>query len=58
MLHELRKLLGEERFWMGLKYYTRKHWGQSVETADFKQAMEEGSGVDLSTFFRHWVEAR
>lgn len=58
VLHELRTLLGEERFWKGLKHYTHKHWGQSVETADFKQAMEEGSGVDLSTFFRHWVEGR
>jgi aminopeptidase N len=58
VLHELRKLLGEERFWKGLKHYTRKHWGQSVETADFKRAMEEGSGADLSAFFRQWVEAQ
>lgn len=58
VLHELRKRLGEERFWKGLKHYTRKHWGQSVETADFQKAMEEGSGVDLSAFFRQWVEAR
>lgn len=58
VLHELRKLLGDERFWRGLKHYTRKHWGQSVETADFRRAMEEGSGAELSEFFRQWVEAR
>lgn len=58
VLHELRKLLGEDRFWKALKHYTRKHWGQSVETADFKRAMEEVSGVDLTAFFEQWVEGR
>ncbi len=58
VLHELRNLLGDARFWKGLKHYTRKHWGQSVETADFKKAMEEGSGADLTAFFKQWVEAR
>lgn len=58
VLHELRNLLGDAPFWKGLKHYTRKHWGQSVETADFKKAMEEGGGRDLTAFFRQWVEAR
>lgn len=58
VMHELRNLLGDAKFWKGLKHYTRKHWGQSVETTDFKKAMEEGSGVDLSAFFKQWVEAR
>lgn len=56
VLHELRAVLGEEKFWKGLKHYTQKHWGQSVQTADFKRAMEEGSGVGLSAFFKQWVE--
>lgn len=58
VLHELRNLLGDATFWKAFKHYTRKHWGQSVETADFKKAMEEGSGADLTAFFRQWVEAR
>ena len=58
VLHELRGLLGEESFWIGIKTYTQKHWGQSVETADFVQAMEEASHQDLSVFFEHWVYAR
>ena len=58
VMHELRSLLGDVKFWRGLKHYTQKHWGQSVQTADFKKAMEEGSGVDLSAFFHQWVEAR
>ena len=55
VLHELRTQLGDVKFWKGLRHYTQKHWGQSVETADFKKAMEEGSGVDLSEFFGRWV---
>lgn len=58
VLHELRNVLGDARFWKGLKHYTRKHWGQSVETSDFKKAMEEGSGADLTAFFKQWVEIR
>lgn len=58
VLHELRNLLGDATFWRAFKHYTRKHWGQSVETADFKKAMEEGSGTDLRAFFQQWVEAR
>jgi aminopeptidase N len=56
VLHELRNVLGDDTFWKGLKHYTRKHWGQSVETADFRQAMEESTGRDLSQFFAQWVE--
>ena len=58
VLHELRNLLGDAKFWKGLKHCFRKHCGQSVETADFKKAMEEGSGADLSDFFEQWVKAR
>lgn len=58
VLHELRTVLGEEKFWKSLKHYTQTHWGQSVETVDFKRAVEAGSGVDLSNFFRQWVDAR
>jgi aminopeptidase N len=58
VLHELRNQLGDATFWKAFKHYTRKHWGQSVETADFKRAMEEGSGTDLTAFFQQWVEAR
>ncbi len=58
VMHELRTMLGEDRFWKGLKHYTQKHWGQSVQTADFQLAMEEGSGTDLAAFFRQWVGGR
>lgn len=56
VMHELRGTLGEEKFWKGLKHYTQSYFGQSVETADFRKAMEEATGTDLSAFFRQWVE--
>ena len=55
VVHELRKQMGEGRFWKGLRHYTRAHWGQSVETADFQHAMESSSGLDLQAFFKRWV---
>jgi aminopeptidase N len=58
VLHELRSLLGEETFWVGLKTYTQRHWGQSVQTADFVRAMEDASHRDLSVFFERWVYAK
>jgi aminopeptidase N len=50
--------MGEESFWKGLKFYTRKYFGKSVVTGDFKTAMEEGSGKSLDKFFDKWVYLR
>nr|WP_315491889.1 M1 family aminopeptidase [uncultured Rhodoferax sp.] len=58
VLHELRSLLGEEAFWTGIKTYTQRHWGTSVETGDFVRAMEDASHQDLSVFFERWVYAK
>ncbi|MBI2751004.1 MAG: M1 family metallopeptidase [Burkholderiales bacterium] len=55
VLHELRAQMGEALFWKGLRHYTRTHWGQSVETADFQRAMESASGLNLQAFFKRWV---
>jgi aminopeptidase N len=56
VLHLLREELGDAAFWRGLRTYTRKYDGHSVTTADFRSAMERGSGKDLSTFFAKWVD--
>lgn len=54
-LHVLRQVLGEEAFWRGIRDYTRANMGKSVTTADFKRAMEQASGRDLSVFFAKWA---
>jgi len=54
-LHELRELLGDATFWVGIRRYTTEHFGRSVTTEDFRAAMEQASGVDLGAFFARWV---
>ncbi|HEY7187918.1 MAG TPA: M1 family metallopeptidase [Vicinamibacterales bacterium] len=55
VLHLLREMLGEQRFWKGIRDYTRRYQGQSVTTPDFQRAMEAATGRDLTDFFATWV---
>ena len=55
VMHLLREEMGEEAFWNGLKIYTRRFFGKSVVTSDFKAAMEEANGKSLDKFFDKWV---
>ncbi|MEM9328054.1 MAG: M1 family aminopeptidase [Bacteroidota bacterium] len=55
VLHLLREHLDDEPFWAGIKLYSSRYFGRSVETADFQRAMEDASGSDLSPFFEQWV---
>jgi len=55
VLHQLRELLGYAAFWAGIRRYTSEHFGRSVTTGDFRDAMEKASGRDLRAFFDRWV---
>lgn len=55
VLHLLRTELGEKDFWDGIKFYSQKYFGQSVNTLDFQKAMEESTGRNLNKFFAKWV---
>jgi aminopeptidase N len=55
VLHMLRYVLGDEAFFAGVRHYLRKHAFQSVETDDFRVAMEESSGQSLRWFFDEWL---
>jgi len=55
VLHMLREDLGDEAFWNGVKYYSRRYFGESVATRDFQKSMEASSNRDLELFFRKWV---
>jgi len=55
IMHLLRAEMGEQAFWNGLRIYTRKFFGKSVVTSDFKTAMEEANGKSLDRFFDKWV---
>lgn len=55
VLHMLRYVLGDDLFWKGIKHYAHKHAFRCVQTDDFKIAMEEATGKDLSWFFDQWL---
>ncbi|WBO22876.1 M1 family aminopeptidase [Sphingomonas abietis] len=56
-MDELRRTLGEQAFWAGLRRYTRTHAGGTVTSIDLERAMETASSRDLRTLFAQWVFA-
>ncbi len=55
ILHHLCRFLGEDRFRAALKLYTSRHAHGLVETADWRQAIEEVTGEPMDWFFAQWV---
>jgi hypothetical protein len=55
VLHMLRRLLGDEAFFNGLReFYTTWRY-KKAGTGDFRLAMEHASGRPLERFFERWV---
>ena len=54
ILHMLRKYIGDEAFFTGLKLYLTKHQFKSAEAHQLRIALEEVSGKDLNPFFNQW----
>jgi aminopeptidase N len=54
-LHRLRTRLGDDAFWRGLALYTSRNANRLVDTEDFKSAMEEASGSNLTQLFEDEV---
>jgi aminopeptidase N len=52
MIHTI---VGSKNFRTGMDLYFQRHDGQAVTTDDFVQAMQDGSGIDL-TQFRRWYD--
>jgi aminopeptidase N len=55
VLHMLRGLLGDARFFDGIRRYYRTHEHGAALTLDLQRAMEEASGVKLDDFFDQWL---
>jgi aminopeptidase N len=55
VLHTLRRQLGDEAFFAGIKKYLTDNRHQPVETNDLIRAMTEASGVNVRPFFDQWV---
>lgn len=57
VLHALRRTVGDDAFFAGLRRWVTDHIDSSVTTADFEALMQEVSGVDLAAFFADWVSS-
>ncbi|MDT8418438.1 MAG: M1 family aminopeptidase, partial [Lutibacter sp.] len=56
VLHMLRKKLGDETFWTGIKTYYEKFKLNNATTNDFKNVMAEVSSQNLDVFFSQWLQ--
>jgi aminopeptidase N len=55
VLHMLRHLVGDEKFFEGVRDYYRQNRDRNALTDDFRHALELSSGRQLEWFFREWL---
>ena len=55
VLHMLRRVVGDEKFFEGVRDYYRTHRDGNALTEDFRRVMELHSGQRLDWFFRQWI---
>ena len=55
VLHMLRKKVGDENFWKGIRLYYQTYQNSNALTSDFRHIMEKVSGMDLRLFFEQWL---
>ncbi len=55
VLHMLRKKVGDESFWTGVRNYYTKYQNLNALTSDFQKEMELASGKKLDDFFKSWL---
>ena len=55
ILHMLRRLLGDETFFSGLRRFYAEQKFQKTGTDDFRRVMEAESGRPLERFFEQWI---
>ena len=56
VLHMLRRKLGDEAFFKGIKAYYQNYKYKSASTNSFKRVMAASAGKNLDVFFKQWVE--
>ena len=55
VLHMLRKRLGDEAFFRGLRNFYNAHREGNATTEDLRSALERSSRKNLRTFFARWI---
>jgi aminopeptidase N len=54
-LHMLRREIGDDAFWSGIRSYYALYRNGNVLTQHFQEQMEKAAKRDLSGFFRQWL---
>ncbi|HUE89339.1 MAG TPA: M1 family aminopeptidase [Vicinamibacterales bacterium] len=54
-LHMLRREIGADHFWSGIREYYRRYRDSNASTDDLRQVMEHISGQTLEAFFAQWL---
>ena len=57
VLHMLRHVLGDQKFFDALKQYRTRHAFSNASTGDFQQVCEGFYGASLDWFFKQWIYA-
>ena len=55
VLHMLRRRIGDERFFSGMREFYQRHAGGNATTADLRRVLEAETGDSLEGFFRQWL---
>ena len=55
VLHMLRRALGDDKFFAGIREFYGRWKFRKAGTDDFRRAMEGASGMDLAAFFDGWI---
>lgn len=55
ILHMLRNLVGDDKWWEAVRRYVKTYPHQPVSTAQFRQTVEAVAGQKLDWFFDQWV---
>jgi len=55
VLHMLRRAVGDDSFFDGIREFYRAWKFRKAGTDDFRRAMEKASGMDLTAFFEGWI---
>jgi len=55
VLHMMRRKLGDDVFWKGIRTYYAKYINGNANTDDLRKVMEQVSGQSLEIFFKQWL---
>lgn len=55
VLHMLRHVMGDDKFFAGIRDYYRQYRDRNAVTEDFQRVMEYQAGRNLDWFFKEWI---